>query len=389
MIVARKTGMKKILLVDDEPGLLTVMQRSMQKHFSIETACGPLAGLEALKHWQDFSVVVSDMRMPEMTGIEFLSKVKEIAPDIVRIMLTANIDQGTAIEAVNKGSIFRFLNKPCTPDALAETLAAGVRQHQLLIAERDLLESTVRGSVKMLTEILALADPVDFGRAQKVRDYMRDLAAALNVQDTWEFEVAALLSHIGLVTIPAEAISKLRSGQELTHEEQRLFQQIPAISGRLLSEISRFENVSKILLYQKKHFDGSGDPRDEVAGSQIPLGSRMLGFLSDFVELESEGKSRAEVLGLLRRRAGNYDPRIIEAFGSVKPPETESLEGPKPPLSIRFALLRTGNVLRADVFTPDGVLICKAGNRITATLIERLRNFHRLSGIKEPILVDP
>jgi response regulator RpfG family c-di-GMP phosphodiesterase len=380
--------MKKILLVDDEPGLLAVMRRVLQKHFSVETACGPIAGLESLKNWQEFSVVVSDMRMPDMNGIEFLMKVRELAPDIVRIMLTANVDQATAIQAVNKGNIFRFLNKPCSNEDLIDTLTASVRQHQLITAERDLLENTLRGSVKILTEILALADPIAFGQAQKVRDYMRELASALKVQDSWQFEVAALLSHIGTVTIPAELLSKSRQGQALTAEEEKIFGQVPAISGRLLSEISRFEEVSRILTYQSKHFDGSGEPAGKLTGTEIPLGARMLRFLCDLAELENDGKSRTTALTQLQTRTGWYDPHIVKAFNSANHHTAETASKPKLASPICFALLRIGHILRADVHIQDGTLIVASGNRVTPTLMERLRNFNMLSGIKEPVFVE-
>src|SRR5690349_3314098 len=146
--------MKKILLVDDEPNLLSALQRGLRRQFTVETACGGSAGLTILEKWQDFAVVVADMQMPEMNGVQFLAKVRESAPDIVRMMLTGNADQATAMEAVNQGNIFRFLNKPCTVDRLADALNAGVRQHQLITAERDLLENTLRGSIKVLTDIL-------------------------------------------------------------------------------------------------------------------------------------------------------------------------------------------------------------------------------------------
>src|SRR5882724_8374025 len=143
--------MKKILLVDDEPNLLAALQRALRKQFAVETACGGAAGLVALQKWRDYAVVVSDMRMPEMNGVEFLSRTREIAPDVVRIMLTGNADQATAIEAINQGRIFTFLHKPCSPEKLAEALTAGVVHHQLVTAERELMESTLRGSVKILT----------------------------------------------------------------------------------------------------------------------------------------------------------------------------------------------------------------------------------------------
>src|SRR5690606_21232193 len=125
-------------------------------------------GLALLGNGEGYAVVVADMQMPEMDGIEFLTRVKEIAPDIVRIMLTGNGDQITAIEAINKGSIFRFLSKPSAH--LVETLQEALRQHQLITAERELLENTLHGSIKMLSEILALAEPKLFGQAQWLRD---------------------------------------------------------------------------------------------------------------------------------------------------------------------------------------------------------------------------
>src|ERR1700722_15579286 len=106
--------MKKILLVDDEPNVLSAFQRQLSRRFEVQTALGPIEGLAALKEAQEFAVVGADMRMPEMSGVEFLAIVKQRAPDVVRMMLTGNADQATAIEAINHGNIFRFLNKPCS-----------------------------------------------------------------------------------------------------------------------------------------------------------------------------------------------------------------------------------------------------------------------------------
>jgi len=144
--------MKKILFVDDEPNVLAGFQRQLHNLFSIETALGPEAGLTALKEWRNYSVVVADMRMPGMNGVEFLSRIKVSAPDVVRIMLTGNADQATSIEAINQGNIFRFLNKPCSTEKLTEALESAIRQHQLITAERDLLENTLCASIKVLTD---------------------------------------------------------------------------------------------------------------------------------------------------------------------------------------------------------------------------------------------
>ncbi len=390
IFAALNKPMKKILLVDDEPKLIEGLQRSLRKQFPIEIACGPEAGLAMLKNCDDFSVVVSDMRMPVMNGVEFLIQVKQLAPNVVRMMLTGNADQTTAIKAINQGNIFRFLNKPCSPEDFAAALTDGVRQHQLITAERDLLENTLRGSVQILTEILAMADPKSFGQAEMLRDNIRRLATAMKLTDLWELEVAALLSPIGFVTMPAELLIKVRDGQLLTTQEQAMLLRTTAIGGNLLGRIPRLEGVAKILIYQSKHYDGTGLPDEPKAGAAIPIGSRMLKVLCDLAELERKGKSRLAALEQMRARTGVYDPQILELLASPRGLAGVQQAAPaRPSLSVTFAQLRVGHVLRADVSTRDGILIVVGGNRISPMLMERLRNFSQLSGIKEPIFVEP
>src|SRR5467141_3678823 len=119
----------KILCVDDDPNILAAIQRNLRKQFSIDTAVGPQPGLAALAQQGSYAVVVADMQMPGMNGVEFLKKVQEQSPDTVRIMLTGNADQKTAMDAVNFGHVFRFLTKPCSPEELALTLTAGLTQY--------------------------------------------------------------------------------------------------------------------------------------------------------------------------------------------------------------------------------------------------------------------
>ena len=112
---------EKILFVDDEPDLLAAYQRHLRKAFEIETAEGPERGLEAVTERGPFAVIVSDLRMPNMDGIQFLSLVKKKTPNSVRIMLTGCADLETSIAAVNEGNIFRFLTKPCQPNTLVKS----------------------------------------------------------------------------------------------------------------------------------------------------------------------------------------------------------------------------------------------------------------------------
>jgi response regulator RpfG family c-di-GMP phosphodiesterase len=381
--------MKKILFVDDEPNVLSAIQRQLRQLFEVETASSPIAALASLKSGRDYAVVVADMGMPKMSGVEFLAKAGEVAPDTVRVMLTGYLNQSTAAEAVNQGGIFRFLNKPCSTEKLVQTLEAAVARHQLIIAERDLLENTLGGSLKVLAEILALAEPKTFGQAVNLQEAVRRLAASLNIHPAWDLEAAALLSQIGSVTIPPELILKARQGHPLSASEKEVFNDIPSVGSSLLAKIPRMEGVARIVLYQKKNFDGSGFPDDAVAGETIPLGARMLKLLADLAQLESGGLGRPAALEQLRARSGSYDPRLLQAL--ERSPDAAPVACPDPLLSaaaVAFADLRVGHILRGNLETKGGMLLVTAGNKITPMLMHRLRNFASLYGILEPIYIE-
>jgi HD-GYP domain-containing protein (c-di-GMP phosphodiesterase class II) len=198
-----------------------------------------------------------------------------------------------------------------------------------------------------------------------------------------------MLARIGQVTVPPEVALKARSGHALTSSEQEMFSNIPAIGSHLLAHIPRMEEVSKIILYQNKRFDGSGFPKDKVAGAEIPLGARILKVLFDLAELESRDNTRAAALELLRAQPGAHDPQILDAVAACFQAASQSPGGPKqPPVAVTFAGLRVGHVLASDVLTSDGMLIVAAGNRVSPALIHRLQNFSALSGIKTPIYVE-
>jgi response regulator RpfG family c-di-GMP phosphodiesterase len=377
----------RILCVDDEANVLAAYQRNLRKQFSLDTA---LSGAEALRLTEDhgpYAVIVADMRMPEMDGAQLLAELKRRAPDTVRIMLTGNVDQHTAMEAVNKGHIFRFLTKPCAPATLAAALRAGLEQYRLVTAERDLLENTLNGSVRLLTDVLSLIDPLSFGRGQVLKDSIRAFARHLNVSETWDLEMAAMLSPIGCVTVPPPLLLKWRSGLPLSRPEKDLVLRVPELGARLLANIPRLESVSRIVLYQHKNFDGSGFPHDEIAGQDIPIGARILRVLADLDEMESKGKPRHTALEEMRQGQGCYDPAVINAaFASFDIYLPDASPAPKQDRAVFLKDLHPGGVLLADVKTRDDNLIVKAGTTVSPALLERLRNFARIAGVREPIL---
>lgn len=380
---------KKILLVDDDPNILAALQRQLRKQFDLLTAASVREALSLLGAQKEtIGVVVADMNMPEMNGIKFLQIVRDQAPAVSRIMLTGNADQHTAIEAINDGAIFRFLTKPCPPDRMAQALEAGLIQSQLVTAERELLEKTLSGSIKLLTDLLALAEPESFGSAQSVRDNMRLVARFLGIRDTWEFEAAAMLANIGYVSVPPVIMLKQRVGQTLTGPEAEMLHRVPAVGADLLANIPRLEEAALMVRYHRKNFDGSGVPHDAVAGEEIPLGARLLRLLSDLAALQARGFSRRVALEQMRASQNLYDPRLLRRVTDCLAPETQHGTAIFKKVPIALKDLRVGQVLIHGIETADGMVLVAPGIELTPAHMERLKNFSSVAPIKEPIFIE-
>lgn len=377
----------KVLCVDDDANILTGIQRNLRRQFEIDTAVGSLAALKMLEQNGPFAVLVADMQMPGMNGVELLNIARQKYPDTVRVMLTGNADQRTATDAVNRGHIFQFLNKPCPPDKLAEILSEGIKQYRLVTAERELLENTLNGSVKVLLEILALADPAMFGRSQVVRDQARRIGQALGVSSSWELELAAMLAQIGHVSVPPVVSQKARAGLTLTGAEKDILHRVPKVSSDLLTNIPRLQAVARMVLYTGKFCDGTGFPFDEVKGDEIPLESRIIKALTDLADLEAGKLPRFKALEQMRQQTGGYDARVLEAMARCFELTTAPVK-PTVQRNVASAELRAGQLLVSEIRTTDNVLVVGAGVKLTPLIMERLRNFASLSGLKEPILVE-
>lgn len=377
---------EKILLVDDDANLLSAMQRNFHRRFHLDTAESGEAGLAKIRQNGPYAVVVSDRQMPGMDGIQFLSTVRQTAPDTVRIMLTGNVDLEQAVRTVNEGNIFRFLIKPSSIEILAKALTDALAQYRLVIAEKELLNKTLNGSIKLLTEILSLVDAKSFGKADKLRALVIELSSKMPLAESWETQVAAMLSPIGYVTLPPDTLAKARSGTALSKIEHQLVTAVPETTARLLSNIPRLEEVAKIARYQFKHFDGGGFPDDPVKGEAIPPGARLLKILTDMLALQKEGKSAAQALEELAAHDGVYDPHLLEAVRTVLK-NSEDQTATSETILIGVNDLATGMILHSDVSTQDGMLILSAGHYINQAVLEKIQNFSLIFGVQEPIYV--
>jgi response regulator RpfG family c-di-GMP phosphodiesterase len=376
-------GLPRVLLVDDEVNLLQAMVRGLHGAYSVVTSGEARAALELLRNDRGFTVIVSDLRMPGMDGVRFLREARQIAPDSVRMLFTGQGDYEDAVNGVNEGAIFRFITKPCPLPDFKSALDAATRQHGLITAERVLLEQTLQGSVRALAGVLELASPAAFGRGARARKWIEELTSCCDISERWPVEVAAMLSQIACVALPADLIEKLYHGQQVTPAEQAMIDRLPTVTEHLLGNIPRLDPVRRILLYRHKHYDGAGVPQDAVRGESIPWGARALKVIFDFDVLEAQGNSTENAFDILNSRKGWYDPAILSALAKLRGSSAHQARL----IEIGLHDVRPGMVFAQDVRSARDLLLIARGQEATPALVERIRNFSPTLGVKEPVQV--
>lgn len=376
----------KVLCVDDEPYILESFRRQLRGRFDLEIATSGQAALSLFKSGGKFPVIISDMSMPEMDGAELLRSVQKISPSTVRVMLTGNADQETAVKAVNDGQIFRFLTKPCSSDIIEAVLNASLEQHRLITAEKELLQNTLSGSIKVLSEILSLTDPIAFGSGSVLREPVRTISNLLKIPNAWELDLAAMLHPIGWITIPDSIKEKFRKGIALTKAEEDMIIRIPELGNQFLKVIPRMENVAKIILYSTKNFDGTGFPHDTVTGTNLPLGSRVLRIASALTQLTQSGLSKGDALAKLRAQPAVYDQTILTTLEALSPEPTTEAERNSFP--IQPNQLCPGQRLTEDLYATDGRLLLGANTYLSELLCKSIVNYAANGNLKLPIMVD-
>lgn len=360
---------QKILLVDDEPNVLQGYKRHLRKKYEIELAIGGAAAVEAYKEKGPFAVVVSDMQMPEMSGVELLGKIRDLNEHTARIMLTGNADQKTAVDAVNEGNIFRFLSKPCTPEELAKSLDAGLELYRLQTAEAELLNQTLSGSVRMLTQVLSLVMPEAFGMTQEARKLVRAIAQQIGIGPLWQIEMASMLMRVGCVSLPKPVLMDYLKNEPLSREDQALINEAPQLGYNLVSAIPRLQPVAELILHQ------NDPPLDST-----PTASRILRVVGDFQRLRNSQRGLTHALETLRE-SKDYDQDIVERFVDVLSDEFQMLD-------VNVSELKEGMILESNVEDSDGRMLIASGNEVHESIIQKLKVLLRSgAGVREPIKV--
>ena len=373
----------KVLLVDDDVNILASFERNFRLKYKVVIAQSGEEGLKRLEADGPFAVIIADYYMPGMNGVQLLSLAKQIAPDSERIMFSGQADLKISIEAINEGDIFRFLSKPCPTEQLEKILTSAVERYRLVTSEREILEQTLKGIVKLLANILSVVNPKIFSYATRLRITAQKIAERLMANNLWEIELAALFSHIGCVTIPREIMYKMWNGQPLTKGEMEIYVTHANAGQKLLNNIPRLEGIADAIGYQFKQFDGGGYPYDDKKEKTIPYMAWILKVVIDYDTLLSHGQSPVQALDEMRRRDNWYDATILSALDA----QISSAQTGFVVKALKIAELVIGMVLAADIKDSSGAILIAKGHEITDVLLMRLLVYVRLGRVLEPIKV--
>ncbi|MGQ0543609.1 MAG: HD-GYP domain-containing protein [Blastocatellia bacterium] len=321
----------KILIVDDESGNLRLLTRLFRAEYEVLTAESGIEALELLDV-HDVALIISDQRMPGMTGIDFLKRSAEVRIHTLRILLTGYTDASALVEAINSGVIYKYITKPWVNEDLQQTVRRALQhyetiknQHQLWLQGQRLkgqLKSSSVNFAMMVSEIVGLKDPYSSGHARRTSEYAVSIARCLNLDDQQvdQLRVAALLHEVARIGIPDEIIFK---SDALTEKELETMIWNYDNAVGVLGSVEDFEEAARVLRYQHEHFDGSGFP-ERLSGEEIPLASRILAVANAYDEMAEPRPlkptfSHQEAIEYLMSECGmKFDPAVVEAFSDLQ-----------------------------------------------------------------------
>ena len=374
-----------ILIVDDEPVNVRIMAAVLEANdYQVRSA---FSGEECLRRvaTEPPDVILLDIMMPGMDGFAVAKMLKqsESTSFIPVVMVTALSDVKARDQALDVGAD-DFLSKPVEKAELLARVRASikVRAYHEEIRKRqrekeELLNKTLKGTIRLLIEILAATNPVAFSQCSRLVPLTRRIAQYMMVEDAWQAELVTMMSPIVEIVIPKPLLQKVHQGEMLDDEEQRVFLLRRRQGIKLLADIPHLEQVAMALTYRYKNFDGSGLPRDKVIGDNIPLAARIIRAVFDYDQLQSEVLDE-DAIALMRQREGCYDINVLAVLQDVQRlAYAESLFK-----ETLVEELLPGMVLGQDVLDQNGRLIVGKGNELTFLMKLRLQNMAASGTIK-------
>jgi response regulator RpfG family c-di-GMP phosphodiesterase len=299
------------------------------------------------------------------------------------MLLTGQADMDDAIAVVNQGQIFRFLTKPCPPEIFGQALNDALEQYRLILAEKELLEKTLRGSIKLLTDIVSIISPDLFSRSTRTRSIAARIAKNLALKNLWKIEIAALLSQIGCITAPSEILEKKYRGHPLTKDENEILAKHLQTGRELLANIPRLEEIGEAIAYQDKNYDGSGFPAIDKKGGDIPFIARILKVALDFDNYLIIGKSEPEAIDEMQKNRHRYDPEILSALHA----EVKNIKNVFTIREISVDEIKAGMILAEDLKTKTNLLLVAKRQEVSETMRICIANFAANKNIHAPIKI--
>jgi response regulator RpfG family c-di-GMP phosphodiesterase len=423
-IPASQSGANATLLfVDDEVNVLSSLKRLFRPFgYRIFTAEGGTQGLDILAR-ETVDVVVSDMRMPEMNGAQFLQKVNEQWPDTVRILLTGYAEIGATIDAVNKGHIYRYISKPWEDNDIVLAIKQALHQKQLEKANQGLeeltrkqneelkdlnanLEEKVKArteevrqtmgflevaheklkkgfitSIRVFSNLIEMREGVMAGHSHRVAELSRAIAMQMGMKDAEVQDVflAALLHDVGKIGLPDYLLEKPFAN--LTGEERIEVCKHPAKGQTALMALEQLQEAAKLIRSHHEHFDGMGYP-DKLHGLEIPLGARIIALANEYdavqigTLLNKRLKQSDALLYIQEGKARRYDPAVVDAFMKVM--GTSGNAQAIQELAVRMDQAKPGMVLSRDLMSSNGDLLLSKDFRLDSSLISQIKSFDKL-----------
>jgi len=390
----------EVLLLDDDQDVLRMMEEVIGTAGFKVTPCA-LPG-EALKllDKKSFQVIVSDHRMPEMDGLEFLGEAHRKQPMASRILITGAASLNMAVKAINSGLLFRFLTKPVEMEELTQVLQDAEARFRLKKENAELQEKTTR-----LNELLAEANEglrLNFDHSM---DLCRNLAGTfspllekttraveeicrqfcgqnlLSPAEEKVLMVSATLHNIGLIGIPRELIqTSFRNPGRLTDEQKRLIEKHPLYGETLVEFVGNLSGVAETIRAHHERWDGEGYP-DGLREEAIPMPARYLAVAAAFVECGYEAGDAHRFISSQSNKA--FFPEAVRAFSTI----FHGTNLPKRVREITFKELRPGMVLANSLHSPAGLLLLPEGKVVRSSLLEKIRNHDIMDHVNDPILV--
>lgn len=362
---------KSILFIDEDASVLERLPDALTKRIDCLFAPSYKKGYALLREKKQCCAVLIELGLNNEDGIAFLRRLRKDFPATVRMVLTARGDYATALDAVNKGEVFRFMEKRSTPEELTHVICEAIRHNENEADKQKAVRRALMGSIKALMDVLDLVNPEAVGVSRRIRERAIQAAKNLGVKSIWRMEMAILLSHVGCVALPNEMLSKADHGEDLTPEEQQIFSMHPEIAFNLLSNIDRLAPMAEIIRQQLL-------PTSE----KPPLESRILKIVIAIDRLERRGADVQSALLALKNQPKEYDQAIVKHMSTfMLAPETGSSR------EVSVEDLKEGMVMARDLVNKDGAKLLLRGQRISKASLIRLKSFHIALGILDPIHV--